>query len=40
VQTLFDASRRLDTVSYDAVRYQRERDYSVSFEDAVRAVCA
>jgi hypothetical protein len=40
VQTLFDASRRLDTASYDAVRYQRERDYSVSFEDAMRAVCA
>ena len=40
VQTLFDASRRLETASYEAVRYQRERDYAVSFEDAMRAVCA
>ena len=40
VQTLFEASRRLETASYDAVRYQRERDYAVSFEDAMRAVCA
>jgi len=40
VQTLFDASRRLETASYDAVRYQRERDFAVSFEDAMRAVCA
>jgi hypothetical protein len=40
VQTLFDASRRLETASYEAVRYQRDRDYAVSFEDAMRAVCA
>jgi len=40
LQTLFDASRRLETASHDAVRYQRERDYAVSFEDAMRAVCA
>jgi hypothetical protein len=40
VRTLFDASRRLETASYEAVRYQRERDYAVSFEDAMRAVCA
>ena len=40
LQTLFDASRRLETVSYEAVRYQRERDYAVSFEDAMRTVCA
>lgn len=39
VQTLYDASRRLETASYDAVRYQRQRDYAVSFEDAMRAVC-
>ena len=39
LQALFDASRRLETASYGAVRYQRERDYAVSFEDAMRAVC-
>jgi hypothetical protein len=39
LQTLFDASRRLETASHAAVRYQRERDYAVSFEDAMRAVC-
>jgi hypothetical protein len=39
LQTLFDASRRLETASYEAVRYQRERDFVVSFEDAMRAVC-
>jgi hypothetical protein len=40
IQALFDASRRLETASCEAVRYVRERDYAVSFEDAVRAVCA
>jgi hypothetical protein len=40
LQTLYDASRRLETASCEAVRYQRERDYAVSFEDAMRAVCA
>jgi hypothetical protein len=39
LHTLFDASRRLETASYEAVRYQRERDFEVSFEDAMRAVC-
>lgn len=39
LQTLFDASRRLEAASYEAVRYQRERDFAVSFEDAMRAVC-
>ena len=39
LQTLFDASRRLETASHAAVRYQRERDFTVSFEDAMRAVC-
>ena len=39
LQTLFDASQRLEAASYEAVRYQRERDYAVSFEDAMRAVC-
>jgi threonine dehydrogenase-like Zn-dependent dehydrogenase len=39
LQTLFDASRRLETASYEAVRYQRERDFAVSFEDAMRTVC-
>jgi hypothetical protein len=40
VQTLFDASRRLESAAYDAVRYQRDHGYAVSFEDAIRAVCA
>jgi hypothetical protein len=39
LQTLFDASRRLETASYEAVRYQRDRDFALSFEDAMRAVC-
>jgi len=39
VQALYDASRRLETGSYEAVRYQRQRDFEVSFEDAMRAVC-
>ena len=34
---LFDAARRLDAASYEATRYARERDFAVSFEDAVRA---
>lgn len=40
VQTLFDASRRLESAAFDAVRYQRDHDYAVSFEDAIRSVCA
>lgn len=40
VQALYEASRRLETASYEAVRSQRARDYAVSFEDAMRAVCA
>jgi hypothetical protein len=40
VRTMFEAARRLESASFDAVRYQRERDYTVSFEDAMRAVCA
>lgn len=40
VRTLFEAARRLESASHDAVRYQRERDYAMSFEDAMRAVCA
>ena len=39
LQTLFVAARRLEAASYEAVRYQRQRDFAVSFEDAMRAVC-
>ena len=39
MQTLYDASRRLETACQEAVRHQRERDFAVSFEDAMRAVC-
>lgn len=40
VATLFDAARRLDDAGLEATRYVRERDFAVSFEDAMRAVCA
>lgn len=40
IGTLYDAARRLETASYDATRYLRERNYAISFEDAMRAVCA
>lgn len=40
IGTLFEAARRLEVAAYEATRYVVERDYAVSFEDAVRAVCA
>ncbi len=40
IGTLYDAARRLEAASYDATRYLRERNYAISFEDAMRAVCA
>ena len=40
IRTLYDAARRLETASYEATRYLRDRNYAVSFEDAMRAVCA
>ncbi len=39
VHALFDAARRLDEASYEATTYARERDFAVSVEDAMRAVC-
>lgn len=39
VRTLFEAARELEGASYEATRYARERDFAVSFEDAMRAVC-
>lgn len=38
--TLFEAARKLEGASYEAARRQRELGYSVSFEDAMRQVCA
>jgi hypothetical protein len=38
VETLVEAARALDAAAYAATRYARERDFAVSFEDAVRAV--
>ena len=40
IRTLYDAARRLEVAAYDATRYLRERDYAISFEDAMRSVCA
>jgi hypothetical protein len=39
IETLFDAAKPLETASYEATRYARDRDFAVSFEDAMRAVC-
>jgi hypothetical protein len=38
VQTLLEAARALDGAAYAAARHARERDFAISFEDAVRAV--
>jgi hypothetical protein len=40
IGTLYDAARRLESASYDATRFLRHSDYAISFEDAMRAVCA
>lgn len=40
IRTLYEAARRLEPASYDATRYVRERSFAVSFEEAMRAVCA
>jgi hypothetical protein len=36
IETLLDASHRLETVSFDATRRVREREFRISFEDAIR----
>jgi hypothetical protein len=38
VQTLLDAARRLESAGRDAGRRVIERDFAISFEDAVREV--
>jgi hypothetical protein len=38
VHTLFDAATRLESATYAATRRQIERDYAISFEDAVREI--
>ncbi len=39
IRTLYDAAKRLESVSYEAARCQRELSYSITFEDAVRRIC-
>ncbi|MEP6731318.1 MAG: hypothetical protein ABJE10_11795 [bacterium] len=39
VNTLYDASRKLEVASYEATRYARDREFGVSFENAMKAVC-
>jgi hypothetical protein len=39
VKTLFEAARRLEPISYQATRYARDRNFEISFADAVRVVC-
>ncbi len=38
-QTLYEAAKRLQPLSYEAMRLMREQDFAVGFESAVRAVC-
>ena len=38
VRTLLAAASMLDTAAYEATRYALDRDFAISFEDAVRAV--
>ena len=38
VKTLFDAARQLESASYEATRYARQREFAIGFEDAMRAV--
>jgi hypothetical protein len=36
IETLLDAAQRLESVSYDATKRVRDRDFRISFEDAIR----
>jgi hypothetical protein len=38
VRTLFDAAKKLDGASYEATRYARNHDFSVSFEKALKTL--
>jgi glutamate dehydrogenase/leucine dehydrogenase len=38
VQTLIDAARRLEAASYDATRFARNRDFTISFEKAMKVL--
>jgi hypothetical protein len=40
VTGLLDASRALDAAAYEATRHTIERDFAISFEDAMRATNA
>ena len=40
IRTLYEAARRLEVAAFNATRYVVERNYAISFEDAMRAVCA
>jgi hypothetical protein len=39
VKTIYEAAKRLESVSYEAARRQRELAYAITFEDAVRQIC-
>ena len=39
VATLLEAATKLDGAAYEATRYAIEREFAVSFEDGMRAVC-
>lgn len=39
LETLFEAAKPLEPASYEAARYVGEKEFVVSFEDAIRAVC-
>lgn len=38
IHTLYAAARKLESATYDATRYVRERDFAVSFDDAIRRI--
>jgi hypothetical protein len=39
VATLLEAAKKLEGASHAATKYARERDFAISFEDAMRTVC-
>ena len=36
IETLLDAAQRLESIAYDATKRVRQRDFRISFEDAIR----
>jgi predicted dinucleotide-utilizing enzyme len=39
VRVLYEAAKRLESITYEAARRQRELSYSITFESAVRQIC-